>query len=290
MENSLEAEQEALVNRLWSKVSAQAYFALFSIICFVIAFYLLLFQMNKIEEEKRQLQEQLQLPPSTPQSPSCSMSGTSVGQSVSGAAGTEPSTSASVASRSSGDANSKRHTDLLHAEVARLKRKLNRVEKEHADRMHGMASEEQQLREENCRLNRKLSNEYERRKHLCGTESDTSLDIDDADRMGARERHQSADASGLIAGTSGGTASAAVPMSPVYSIPASPARVFQAPSPIPMPASGSNTHPPPSPMDTGSIRSESPITMAELPPPAAPAAPDVGPTTRKTPRPSGPPA
>lgn len=159
LENSLEQEQEALVNKLWIR-------------------------MQKLEEEKRMLQEQLQLPSSAPQSP-CATPGLHLTQSqahhAAAARGSGGSSNAGSTSSLAGtnqahataaaiiDNENKRHIELLRAEVARLKRKLSRAEKDHTSSMNTMSTEEHQLREENTRLHRKLQLEFDKQKTFVGT-------------------------------------------------------------------------------------------------------------------------
>lgn len=135
LENTLEQEQESLVNRLWKR-------------------------MDKLETEKRNLQTKLEdynksigvspVPSPSPQpSPSSQMD-------ISG----NNNTMADARQLSLG-------VNQLRCEVSRLKHQLFLAEKEHTDKMVKFEREEREQKEQNLRLQRKLQIEMERRETLC---------------------------------------------------------------------------------------------------------------------------
>uniref|UniRef100_A0A3Q2E863 Coiled-coil domain containing 6a n=1 Tax=Cyprinodon variegatus TaxID=28743 RepID=A0A3Q2E863_CYPVA len=132
LENTLEQEQEALVNRLWKR-------------------------MDKLEAEKRILQEKLDQPVSAPPSPR------------------------DVSMEIDSPENMMRHIRFLKNEVERLKKSLRTTELQHTEKRAQYIEEERQMREENIRLQRKLQREMERREALCRqlSESESSLEMDD---------------------------------------------------------------------------------------------------------------
>ncbi|KAH7977429.1 hypothetical protein HPB49_001488 [Dermacentor silvarum] len=130
LECTLEQEQEALVNRLWKR-------------------------MDKLEAEKRMLQERLEQPPSAPPSPR------------------EPGRDTPAALGA--------HVARLRGELARLRAQLHDTQQEHNEKVAQFAQEERQIREENVRLQRKLQLEMDRREALCRhlSESESSLEMDE---------------------------------------------------------------------------------------------------------------
>ncbi|EEC04777.1 conserved hypothetical protein [Ixodes scapularis] len=130
LESTLEQEQEALVNRLWKR-------------------------MDKLEAEKRLLQERLEQPPSAPPSPR------------------DPSRDTPAALGA--------HVARLRGELARLRAQLHDTQQEHHEKVAQFAQEERQIREENVRLQRKLQLEMDRREALCRhlSESESSLEMDE---------------------------------------------------------------------------------------------------------------
>lgn len=132
LECTLEQEQEALVNRLWKR-------------------------MDKLEAEKRMLQERLEQPPSAPPSPR--------------EPGRETATPAALGA----------HVARLRSELARLRAQLHDTQQEHHEKVAQFAQEERQIREENVRLQRKLQLEMDRREALCRhlSESESSLEMDE---------------------------------------------------------------------------------------------------------------
>ncbi|CAB1312688.1 unnamed protein product [Coregonus sp. 'balchen'] len=132
LENTLEQEQEALVNRLWKR-------------------------MDKLEAEKRILQEKLDQPVSAPPSPR------------------------DVSMEIDSPENMMRHIRFLKNEVERLKKSLRTTELQHTEKRAQYIEEERHMREENIRLQRKLQREMERREALCRqlSESESSLEMDD---------------------------------------------------------------------------------------------------------------
>ncbi|XP_033643804.1 coiled-coil domain-containing protein 6-like isoform X2 [Asterias rubens] len=131
LENCLEQEQEALVNRLWKR-------------------------MDRLEAEKRMLQEKLDEPVSAPASPREIKNGNT----------TE---------------NLSIYVDQLRSEVRKLKGQLMSSQMEHQERMNHLVQEEREIKEENLRLQRKLLLEQERREALSRhlSESESSLEMDD---------------------------------------------------------------------------------------------------------------
>ncbi|KAF3828104.1 hypothetical protein GH733_001339 [Mirounga leonina] len=132
LENTLEQEQEALVNRLWKR-------------------------MDKLEAEKRILQEKLDQPVSAPPSPR------------------------DISMEIDSPENMMRHIRFLKNEVERLKKQLRAAQLQHSEKMAQYLEEERHMREENLRLQRKLQREMERREALCRqlSESESSLEMDD---------------------------------------------------------------------------------------------------------------
>ncbi|CAJ0921836.1 unnamed protein product [Ranitomeya imitator] len=132
LENTLEQEQEALVNRLWKR-------------------------MDKLEAEKRILQEKLDQPVSAPPSPR------------------------DISMEIDSPENMMRHIRFLKNEVERLKKQLRAAQLQHTEKMAQYLEEERHMREENLRLQRKLQREMERREALCRqlSESESSLEMDD---------------------------------------------------------------------------------------------------------------
>ena len=133
LENTLEQEQEALVNKLWKR-------------------------MDKLENEKRNLQEKLEefkkAGDATPPAPSpCPMS---------------PQDSGVGSNNHQMDAQQlSLHVQTLKNEINRLRGQLLLAEKEHYDKMAKFEREEREQREQNVRLQRKLQIEMERREQLC---------------------------------------------------------------------------------------------------------------------------
>ncbi|KAL9961507.1 hypothetical protein ACROYT_G030461 [Oculina patagonica] len=132
LENTLEQEQELLVNRLWKR-------------------------MDRLEAEKRMLQEKLEEPISEPPSPRQFTDGEDA----------------------VGDLAS--HITSLREEIRRLKQQLAKSEADYCEKMEAYAKEERHIKEENIRLQRKLLREMERREALSRqlSESESSLEMDD---------------------------------------------------------------------------------------------------------------
>lgn len=84
---------------------------------------------------------------------------------------------------SNGDtaSNLSTHIKNLRGEVNRLRTKLLTIQVEQQEKLHKYANEEKQIREENLRLQRKLQLEVERREALCRqlSESETSLEMEE---------------------------------------------------------------------------------------------------------------
>lgn len=147
-------------------------------------------RMDKLETEKRSLQIKLDQPVSDP-------------------------TSAKDISSENGDtaSNLSAHIQTLRSEVSRLRGNLVAAQKETNEKMQQFAQEEKCIREENLRLQRKLQLEVERREALCRhlSESESSLEMEEErfyneNVMGQRQR----------------TISSPVPHSPSSSRPLSP--------------------------------------------------------------------
>jgi coiled-coil domain-containing protein 6 len=113
--------------------------------------------MDKLEAEKRMLQEKLDQPVSEPPSPK------------------DMPMDGDLAS------NLSRHVQVLRGEVMRLRNQLLNAQTEHQTRMAKLHQEERQRREENLKLQRRLQMEIERREMLCKhlSESESSLEMDD---------------------------------------------------------------------------------------------------------------
>uniref|UniRef100_A0A915HVU1 Coiled-coil domain-containing protein 6 n=1 Tax=Romanomermis culicivorax TaxID=13658 RepID=A0A915HVU1_ROMCU len=166
LENTLEQEQEALVNRLWKR-------------------------MDKLESEKQYLQQKLDQPISAPPSPmdtSLSQNSTSTSPAPvthSNSTGTPlPHLQARpplVISNAEQSTHLARDITRLRNEVGRLKHQLRSSQHDHTEKMAQFVREEQQIREENLRLQRRLQLEVDRRMQLCRhlSESESSLEMDE---------------------------------------------------------------------------------------------------------------
>lgn len=73
------------------------------------------------------------------------------------------------------------HIINLRREVSRLKASLEKVERDHKENMAKLVREEKLIKEENVRLQRRLQMEVDRREALCRhlSESESSLEMDD---------------------------------------------------------------------------------------------------------------
>ena len=127
LENTLEKEQESLVNRLWKR-------------------------MEKLETDKRLLQLKLDQPPS---STDCQPSSSTSNEEIS--ARSTISTRLSLPNLD--------HSQQLRREVERLKRELNHTQESHRQKMDQLVREEQHFRNENLRLQRKLQLEVRSHRH-----------------------------------------------------------------------------------------------------------------------------
>lgn len=78
-------------------------------------------------------------------------------------------------------ANLTEHIINLRREVSRLKASLEKVERDHKENMAKLVREEKLIKEENVRLQRRLQMEVDRREALCRhlSESESSLEMDD---------------------------------------------------------------------------------------------------------------
>lgn len=113
-------------------------------------------RMDKLEAEKRMLQIKLDQPVSDPASPRDINNGDTA-------------------------SNLSSHIQTLRSEVARLRQQLAISQKEQTQKMQRFAQEERCIREENLRLQRKLQLEVERREALCRhlSESESSLEMEE---------------------------------------------------------------------------------------------------------------
>lgn len=163
-------------------------------------------RMDKLEAEKRSLQIKLDQPVSDPTSPKYEEL----------AAATNGDTASNLSS----------HIQTLRSEVVRLRANLAAAQKETQEKMAQFAQEERciGLREENLRLQRKLQLEVERREALCRhlSESESSLEMEE-ERLYTGEG--GGGGGGLLAGMQHHrqrTTSSPVPYSPSSSRPLSP--------------------------------------------------------------------
>ncbi|KFD52138.1 hypothetical protein M514_06983 [Trichuris suis] len=121
-------------------------------------------RLDKLENEKKLLQQKLEEPLSQPPSPmDCSKSSNG-----------RPEHSADPMAMI-------RDIERLRNEVCLLRQQLRTAQAEHTEKMAQLAREEQQVKEENVRLQRKLQMEVERRLQLCRhlSESESSLEMED---------------------------------------------------------------------------------------------------------------
>lgn len=136
--------------------------------------------MERLEAEKRLLQEKLDQPGSSPTSKNLatSLNSNSTGSLI----GTTSSLSlVGLPPSSEQAATLTEHIINLRREVSRLKANLEKVERDHKENMAKLVREEQVIREENVRLQRRLQMEVDRREALCRhlSESESSLEMDD---------------------------------------------------------------------------------------------------------------
>jgi len=142
--------------------------------------------MEKLEAEKRHLQEKLDQPVSAPMSPRNIVpinSQTTNQASSSGSinmpgvlnlpSGFPPSSEQAT--------NLTEHIINLRREVSRLKTNLEKSERDHKENMAKIIREEKAIKDENVRLQRRLQMEVDRREALCRhlSESESSLEMDD---------------------------------------------------------------------------------------------------------------
>ena len=136
--------------------------------------------MERLEAEKRLLQEKLDQPVSAPMSPrnlattsnNSNPPGSLIGNTLNLGLGLGSSEQAS---------NLTEHIINLRREVSRLKANLEKTERDHKENMAKIVKEEKTIREENIRLQRRLQMEVDRREALCRhlSESESSLEMDD---------------------------------------------------------------------------------------------------------------
>jgi len=188
LENTLEKEQESLVNRLWKR-------------------------MEKLETDKRLLQLKLDQPDQTQIHPqqechptsstmiidSSSIGSTSIPNDDLTSQRSETSRSNSLLPTSTTTSTSTSiiprlslpnvdSSQQLRREVERLKRELNHTQESHRQKMEEFIREEQDIRNENLRLQRKLQLEVDRREQLCRqlSESESSLEMDEERALNER--------------------------------------------------------------------------------------------------------
>ncbi|CAF1043131.1 unnamed protein product [Adineta ricciae] len=167
LENTLEKEQESLVNRLWKR-------------------------MEKLETDKRLLQQKLEQPDQSHSEchPSSSIDSSSNVNNSSTIISTDEITSnranPQLATRLS--LPNVDHIQQLKREVEKLKRELNSTQESHREKMEQLVREEQDIRNENLRLQRKLQLEVDRREQLCRqlSESESSLEMDEERALNER--------------------------------------------------------------------------------------------------------
>ncbi|CAF1150023.1 unnamed protein product [Rotaria magnacalcarata] len=192
LENTLEKEQESLVNRLWKR-------------------------MEKLETDKRLLQLKLEQPDQTINStnitchPSSSIDSSIVNNNLSVAVSSSIISNDDISirqdnNRSNSFVSSNINNRLslpnvdyiqqLKKEVDKLKRELVHTQESHRQKMEQLVREEQDIKNENLRLQRKLQLEVDRREQLCRqlSESESSLEMDEEralnERMKAFPRQQ----------------------------------------------------------------------------------------------------
>ncbi|CAF0952537.1 unnamed protein product [Adineta steineri] len=174
LENTLEKEQESLVNRLWKR-------------------------MEKLETDKRLLQQKLEQPDQTINStntdchPSSSVDSTIVNTNPVSIISTDDMSSRSNSVISANITNrlslpNVDHIQQLKREVDKLKRELSHTQESHRQKMEQFVREEQDIRNENLRLQRKLQLEVDRREQLCRqlSESESSLEMDEERALNER--------------------------------------------------------------------------------------------------------
>lgn len=142
--------------------------------------------MEKLEAEKRHLQEKLEQPVSAPMSPRTtaptaqSVQVPNQPMSLSGMPGTL-SLPQGFAPPSEQASNLTEHIINLRREVSRLKTNLEKSERDHKENISRIIREEKAIKDENVRLQRRLQMEVDRREALCRhlSESESSLEMDD---------------------------------------------------------------------------------------------------------------
>ena len=143
--------------------------------------------MEKLEAEKRHLQEKLEQPVSAPMSPrAISTPATSASNTVnqSSVPMNVPGTlnlPHGFAPPSEQASNLTEHIINLRREVSRLKTNLEKSERDHKENISKVIREEKAIKDENVRLQRRLQMEVDRREALCRhlSESESSLEMDD---------------------------------------------------------------------------------------------------------------
>ena len=135
--------------------------------------------MERLEAEKRLLQEKLDQPVSAPMSPR-SLPTTSNSNPPGSLIGTTLNLGLGLGS-SEQASNLTEHIINLRREVSRLKANLEKTERDHKENIAKIVKEEKTIREENIRLQRRLQMEVDRREALCRhlSESESSLEMDD---------------------------------------------------------------------------------------------------------------
>ena len=141
--------------------------------------------MEKLEAEKRHLQEKLDQPVSAPMSPrnmnTASATNPTGLMHLAGTSLTSLTGHHSFPPSSEQAANLTEHIINMRREVSRLKANLEKTERDHRENMAKLIREEKAIKDENVRLQRRLQMEVDRREALCRhlSESESSLEMDD---------------------------------------------------------------------------------------------------------------
>jgi coiled-coil domain-containing protein 6 len=141
-------------------------------------------RMEKLEAEKRHLQEKLEQPGSEPMSPRTSVPTQPLqlpNQPMSLSMPGQLNLPHGFAPSSEQASNLTEHIINLRREVSRLKTNLEKSERDHKENISRIIREEKAIKDENVRLQRRLQMEVDRREALCRhlSESESSLEMDD---------------------------------------------------------------------------------------------------------------
>lgn len=139
--------------------------------------------MEKLEAEKRHLQEKLDQPVSAPMSPRniSTIAQASVNNPTALSNPTGSLNLPGLPPPNDQANNLTEHIINLRREVSRLKTNLEKSERDHKENMAKIIKEEKAIKDENVRLQRRLQMEVDRREALCRhlSESESSLEMDD---------------------------------------------------------------------------------------------------------------